>query len=453
MLTPTSFSNSPCLVGSTVKGGPTIKLDSTGHIQIGPEEEAEILKTDQALVAGQPVVVVLTYDTNGGFVAYINGRAGSVTISSHTFAEGELILGADKGGSKPFTGLISQYLGFSRVLHGSEVRDLTEELAAMYGITIPERMGRITSVPVNIAGPIKGINIAPTSANFSHEGGGLTGFWAEWPLAYIEECIAIARAEDWNVLRVIGAIDAVSNGFISEATYIARLTQLAELVNAAGMSLHYTGGDLRHMTGATPASIQTFMSKCAAALVGKKVFAFEIVNEIGTVYNTIPEPILWDWLRMWASAIRSALPGVPLTLSQVGRGGGLKESGSDANTARSADYGRHSRLDDIVDFHCVHLYGVVTANTLNPLLVTSDKPILIGETGIEGNQGTEKIEAFWRTIKELVESDPRVMGVLAWSLMEQSNPVNGNGLYNGTTKLPIAAYVNPYKAIPQGVLT
>src|ERR1700686_128910 len=449
VVNPTELAGQVVLVGGTANGDLSLEVTASGQLKI-VSQNIETLVTNELekLAVNQPVIISLTMDTNGDFVWYVNGRPSQCGTLSHTFEEGTLVIGYH-GGGVHFKGVMGQGIRHNRVLRGSEIRDLTQELAAEYGITIQPRIGRITSIPVNIAGPIKGVNIEPASTNYGfHEEGGFGGLWGEWPLAYLEECIAKAKAiAGVTVVRIIGQPSIVYKGWTAEATYLERLAQLAGLLDAKGLYLHYTVGDTRHLKNEPAATYQAFLGKCAETLVGHNVFAVELTNEIIGSYTVFPEPILWQWMGQWAAEVRAKLPGVPLTISNVGSGVGF----SNGPIGRMVDYVRNARFDDIVDFHCEHLYEPASGNgltehTLDPLLVFSDKPILIGECGMEATETTEKIENYWRHIKALLESDRRIMGALAWSIVGEKF-----GLYNPVTHANNAATYAGFGTLPSGV--
>jgi hypothetical protein len=461
---PESLAAEQTLIGSPTAGALRISITTAGRVVIAAEGGATLatsLESAEKVEAGKKAMLIVTLNTNGDYMFILNGRPLYFPgTSTPAFVEGPVTFGAAGAGTtkllkanKPFE------CAYNRNLIASELLAAIEALSFEYGIPLQPRIGREVSVPVNLAGPVPGTNIAPSAANFAAGGalGGFAGFWSQ-SMASLEtqvnENLALMNSlPGHKVGRILGSPIAVWEGLVSEPNYLLRVKKVAELFDAAGQQLHFVGGDLNKIAHGTPAMYETLLANCAKELVGHKVFAFEIMNEIVDSYGRISENQVIDWMRRWGAAIRAQLPGVPITISNVGRLGhvGATAGVAEQNSSALADYFMHKALDDIVDFHSVHFYpgtnSHIVLSTITAILLNSLKPVHIGEYGIKRTEATEaECRAYYETINAIVAIDPRIIGASAWSLTDSEEK---EGMFTNTLA-PFKPFVEPFNAMISG---
>jgi hypothetical protein len=265
-------------------------------------------------------------------------------------------------------------------------------------------------------GKVRGGNIAPKPG-----GWGWRGLFTEWDWTnWIKPQVDRAKLLGLNAIRLLGAPESVfasvltgAPAAISQTTYVARWVQLAQYCQDQGMALYpclVTASDFDDTgLGYQDATI-TGVAKASATALAKfsNVFAFDVFQEGG------PTVALADVLAMMA-AIRSVTPNVPLTCS---RGSGQWYDGIPGNPQTVP---LQSWLaTNGADFVDVHAYEAgLTPRDMDFILSLTDKPVLIGEYGVNQAQTTAEQTARYKAYADLHNREG-VVGSFLWALADQS---------------------------------
>jgi hypothetical protein len=139
------------------------------------------------------------------------------------------------------------------------------------------------------------------------------------------------------------------------------------------------------------------------------VLAIELCNEVASGYAIYPERDVVAWISLWASVIRAATPSIPLSISDV-------SPGTLSDKIGQVDY--YARFARMVDFFDLHVYDGLEIASDSSLLasyeLSVDRPLLIGEFGIDRTAAGADPSAFYSQVKMLGQSSHVVVGALQW---------------------------------------
>jgi hypothetical protein len=434
------------IVGPNNNGGVHFRINTAGTLQILAGGVASIGTSTDTVTTAKASVLAVTYDGVGRYVFYIDGRPAQLSRVAQALTGGTTVnIGAFGASSDPFAGDIGEIVRWPRVLLGHDLKAAMLGLAAKWGVTLKQRLGKPTGRPTIFA-RIKGASVHPKSGQSSYNGNSLSGFWGPgYDFAWIQSSIDDAVAAGANTIRTIGDVEAVYTGLVSQGTYNTRLAQIADYCASVNVGYLYAGADFRHLGGADPTFIRDKLVSEATVLASRSnVIAIELVNEIGASYgNVVPERTAFAWLSMWATAVRAVAPNVALTASEPG---GQSFGQPEADTERSADYTRFSRID-WADFYVMHYYGTTPYDyMLNPLIVMADKPVLIGEYGMDVAAGGAARTAFYNAIDSVIDNNPSdVLGGINWAARNDTY-----GLYSETGNTAQTDISVPFAAMTGG---
>lgn len=438
------------ILGSAT-GGIQWRIDAAGTMSLNKTNAALIGTSVDTVPVNQWVVLAVTYDTAGNVCFFINGRPAGVANAATTFTAGTKVQIGGIAGSERFAGYIGEIARWSRALAGAELRASIYRMASKWAVILPARIAANTYAPLRFSGLIKGANIHPRSSDFGYgSGSGLVGLWGHWDwTGWIKPCVDGAKALGCNVIRIIGDVESVYTGVITQATYLAQLTQLADYLQSQGMYLYACGGDPTHFAGADNAFITSFLSTQATTLApyARNVIAFDLVNEASGGWlapATIPEQVLIGWIAQWSRAVRVALPTTPITVSNVSGGW----SNSATPLALLSDWKRYRQIAPYVDFFDVHVYPQ-NPNTTQAwhggvYEMFSDKPIVYGEFGASraSRTGLQMADAY-ETVRQMMLGSPQCAGAIQWAI------VNDNyGLYNESAQTLQSDIAPTFAAFP-----
>jgi hypothetical protein len=311
-----------------------------------------------------------------------------------------------------FSGAIGEILRWNRPLGGGELRTVFDALSAKWSIPVAQPIDGPVIAPLRTKA-LKGSNIIPPLIDLANDDPGASAWlnlWSRWDWQWIELSVRRAVEQGANAIRLIGDVNAVHSGAISEATYHDRLQQVISLCQSLRCRFYYCAIDLRHKRDADPAFIAQFLSGVAVVLArNDNVLAIELCNEVASAYAIYSEHEVVTWIGAWASAIRGAAPGIPLSISDV-------SPGTLTDKIRQVSY--YAKFAHMVDFFDLHVYdGLEIASDsaiLGPYELSVNRPVLIGEFGIDRTIAGTDPSAFYTRVKMLRDSSPLVAGALQW---------------------------------------
>jgi hypothetical protein len=431
------------IIGSDNTGAFQLRVNSDGTVEALSSSVASIGKTTDTVTAGQPVLLAFHYDALGNYAHYINGRPSAPNRILRAFTAGRLVsLGAVASATEPYSGDIFEVVRFTRVLKGGELRDAMAVLAQKWGITLKSRFPRTSSKVRSTV--VKGSNIHPRATDLA-TANPWKSLWSAWPYtAWVKDSIDKAKGLGANLVRLIGDVEAVYDGTMTQSTYLTQLDQRVAYCQSIGVMAYPVGSDFRHLGHADAAFVRDFLVAQAGVLANyDNVYAFELVNELSSSFSTFGDRLAIGWFTQIATAVRAAAPNLPLSISEAG-----KSTGSWPQGERGGDYAHLSKIAPYVDILDAHLYDTTTRSAdLAPLIALTDKPIMIGEFGIDRTGGSSAGDraTYYAAVMQLVADNPEIRGVIQWAIRNDKF-----GLYdetNGTLQSDIAptwAAYHPY---------
>lgn len=406
-------------------GGLQLRIDDDGSLAALDAGRSGIVQTEAGAIGDSASIVAFTLDSVGNSALYVNGRPAGGAVSPVQFPLGVTMTIGSAYNAEFFSGTIGEILRWNRPLGGGELRTVFDALSAKWSIPVARPIDAPVIAPLR-AKALKGSNIIPALADLANDDPGASAWlnlWSRWDWHWIELSVRRAVEQGANAIRLIGDVNAVHTGAISEATYHDRLQQVIGLCQALGCRFYYCAIDLRHKRDADPAFIAQFLSGVAAVLVrNSNVLAIELCNEVASGYALYPEQDVVTWIGAWASAIRAAAPGIPLSISDV-------SPGTLSDKIGQVDY--YAKYAHMVDFFDLHVYdGLEIASDsamLAPYELSVGRPLLIGEFGIDRKVAGAEPGAFYSRVKMLRDSSPLVAGALQWGAINDQW-----GLYSET---------------------
>jgi hypothetical protein len=310
------------------------------------------------------------------------------------------------------SGTIGEILRWNRPLNGGELRTVFGALSAKWSIPVARPIDGPVPAPLR-AKALKGSNIIPSLVDLANDDPGASAWlnlWSRWDWHWIDLSIRRAVEQGANTIRLIGDVNAVHSGAITEATYHERLQQVVSHCESLGCQFYYCAIDLRHKRDADPTFIAAFLSGVAIVLASNRnVLAIELCNEVASAYAIYPEQEVVAWIDSWARAIRAAAPTIPLSISDV-------SPGTLSDKISHPDH--YARFANMVDFFDLHVYeGLEIASDsaiLAPYELSVHRPLLIGEFGIDRTAAGADPGTFYSRVKMLRDSSPVVAGALQW---------------------------------------
>jgi hypothetical protein len=405
-------------------GGGTIlgPSESTGGLQLRIDDDRSlaalnagrsgIVQTPPGAVGDSASIVAFTLDSVGNSALYVNGRPAACAVSPVRFPSGVTMTIGSAYNAEFLSGTIGEILRWTRPLNGGELRTVFGALSAKWSIPVARPIDGPVTAPLR-AKALKGSNIIPALTDLANDDPAASAWlnlWSRWDWQWIELSIRRAVEQGARTIRLIGDVNAVHSGAITEATYHARLQQVVSYCALLDCRFYYCAIDLRHKRDADPAFIAEFLSGVAAILArNDNVLAIELCNEVASAYSIYPEQDVVTWIAAWASAIRAAAPTIPLSISDV-------SPGTLSDKIGQVDY--YARFAHMVDFFDLHVYdGLEIASDsaiLAPYELSVNRPLLIGEFGIDRTAAGAKPGAFYSRVKMLRESSQVVVGALQW---------------------------------------
>ena len=142
---------------------------------------------------------------------------------------------------------------------------------------------------LNFVGKVKGLNLtAKPGAPMER------AYWLEWDWdGWIRPQLDCAVALGCNTIRILGDVAMVLNGQMSQATYNARWTQLANYCQANGLAVHYTGCatyDVNGVDNGNMADMADFKGKIRKASHGMCLAMVQSTASGGQIRVTATSP-------------------------------------------------------------------------------------------------------------------------------------------------------------------
>ena len=393
-------------------GGLQLRIDDDGSVVALNAGRAGIVQTSPAAVGDSPCIIAFSLDSVGNSALYINGRPAVGALSPVSFPTGVTMTIGSAYNAEFFSGTIGEILRWNRPLHGGELRTVFEALSAKWDIPVARPIDGPVSAPLR-AKALKGSNIIPALVDLANDDPGASAWlnlWSRWDWQWIEASVRRAVEQGANTIRLIGDVNAVHTGVITEATYHDRLQQVVSLCATLGCRFYYCAIDLRHKRDADPSFIAQFLSGVAAVLGrNSNVVAIELCNEVASAYTIYPEQEVVAWIGAWASAIRAAAPAIPLSISDV-------SPGTLSDKIGQVDY--YARFAHMVDFFDLHVYDDLEIASdsapLAPYELSVNRPLLIGEFGVDRRVPGAQPGPFYSRVKMMRDSSTLVVGALQW---------------------------------------
>lgn len=407
-------------IGTGINGGNNgfeFRVNDDGTVTAARSGVWEIGTSSRRILAGRFNVVAFQYDTNGTWACYINGQSAGMGRTKFTLSRSRtsLALGYSFGSPTPaFRGELAEVIRYTRPLLGQELLHLHRYLATKWDVPLARRIDS-SSKPPHLSGLV-GSNVAPRLAQYS-SGSVWTDFWSDWDWRWVKHSIDRARASGSNAIRTIGDVQAVGLGRLEQAGYLERLEQIIRYCRKHRVRYYPCGFSLQAVGSTSIASVHRQLVAQARLFARNLdvVVGFDLVNELGTNYDSYGRERAIGLALSLAAAVRHAAPAVPITVSDIGdlQWGAL---------SRGTPLALYRRFAAHVDFFDVHVYaepGDLRAWHLAPYELTVGKPLMIGEFGADASgQGESKADRYYRSVRALRDATPSVRGVFQWAAVD-----------------------------------
>jgi hypothetical protein len=407
-------------------GGLQLRIDDDGSLAALNAGRSGIVQTRQGTVGDSACIVAFTLDSVGNSALYVDGRPVAGAVSPVRFPPGATMTIGSAYNAEFFSGTIGEILRWNRPLGGGELRTVFDALSTKWTIPVARTFDGPVVAPLR-AKTLKGSNIIPALVDLANDDPAASAWlnlWSRWDWQWIELSVRRAVEQGANTIRLIGDVNAVHSGAITEAAYHDRLQQVVTLCRSLGCRFYYCAIDLRHKRDADPDFIAQFLAGVAAVLArNSNVVAIELCNEVASAYDIYPEQEVIAWIGAWANAIRAAAPAMPLSISDVSPGSLSDKIGQTDSYARFAH---------MVDFFDLHVYAGLEIGPdsaiLAPYELGVNRPLLIGEFGIDRTAAGAEPGGFYSRVKAMRDSSPLVVGALQWGAINDQW-----GLYSEST--------------------
>jgi Cellulase (glycosyl hydrolase family 5) len=407
-------------------GGLQVRIDDDGSVGALDAGRAGIVQTRPGAVGDSACIIAFSLDSVGNSALFVNGRPVASAVSPVRFPIGVTMTIGSAYNAEFFSGTIGEILRWNRPLNGGELRKAFEALSAKWDIPVARAIDAPVVAPLRVKA-LKGSNIIPALVDLAHDDPGSSAWlnlWSRWDWPFIELSVRRAVEQGANTIRLIGDVNAVRTGMITEAVYHERLQQVVSLCDSLACRFYYCAIDLRHKRDADPAFIAHFLSGVATVLDrNNNVVAIELCNEVASAYAVYPEEEVVAWMGAWSSAIRAAAPSIPLSISDV-------SPGTLSDKIGQIDY--YAKYAHMVDFFDLHVYDGLEIGAdsaiLAPYELSVNRPLLIGEFGIDRSVAGAHPQDFYSRVKTMRDSSVLVVGALQWGAINDEY-----GLYSETT--------------------
>ncbi|MBY6709505.1 hypothetical protein HQ308_22185 [Rhodococcus sp. BP-241] len=105
---------------------------------------------------------------------------------------------------------------------------------AKRGVQMPQRILSDTPAPPVLNRPLKGSNIDPKAADLNRPNAWV-GLHGSWDWAWMKRSVDRAKSLGANTIRLVGDVETVASGVISQATYLAQLGLLVDYCATQGL--------------------------------------------------------------------------------------------------------------------------------------------------------------------------------------------------------------------------
>ena len=266
--------------------------------------------------------------------------------------------------------------------------------------------------------------------------------WNNWWRPQIDDAAAVG-----NAVRLFGCPKAIAVGVIDQGTYLARWEQVLDYVAAKNLYAYPCGGDLGHW-GEMPDSQAIDLYGAWADLLKKytNVIGVEITSEalsaMATPQAGMPSDPLAT-LKSLTDTVR-AHSGLAVTHSMSLTDPGLW-------TWDGGGIYPLPQLFEMSDFLDYHVYCTTTPQAAAQAFTTpwgQGKQMVVGEFGCNLTISSKARRATYKQMHDIVASDNRFAGALAWSCWDPSNTTDSQyGLYDVKRRLRTDISV-PFATIP-----
>jgi hypothetical protein len=120
----------------------------------------------------------------------------------------------------------------------------------------------VADIPVNFSGTVRGVNLTTAPGDYSLEDLWSNWNWSGWIRPQIDKALALGA----KAIRLIGSVQVVNLGTISQATYNARMAQFCAYCVANGLAIYPTGC-ATYGTGGTPNGVASLSNAAIAGVI------------------------------------------------------------------------------------------------------------------------------------------------------------------------------------------
>lgn len=267
-----------------------------------------------------------------------------------------------------------------------------------------------------------------------------------WSLPFMKRQIDNSVAVGANAVRITCSVYGASLGNYTTAELVDRYGSILGYAQDQGLLVYPCAGGVPSSMLTDAPAFQAFLTALGEWVsytsAFESVIGFDGVNEPAAQFSQVTPP---HQIAAMLASMREVYDGattLPTTFDRV----------VFHNYQWAGDLGHF--LDPIVDFVDVHAYtegelpSVAGAKTL---MNTKEgrRPVLIGEFGT--NMATPSVDraAYYTAVKNIVESDKRIMGAFAWAAIDTADtPDQQWGLFSGSTNTERPDITNIFRTFP-----
>jgi hypothetical protein len=251
---------------------------------------------------------------------------------------------------------------------------------------------------------IRGANITVKSSYYPRPWHNL---WLEWDWDnWIKWQVDLARTLGANCIRVVGSVSTVAEEAVPLAEQQAHWAQLLDYLATVGMYAYPCPSDLRHWGAATlPQAVAQYRALGGLLDGYANVIGVDVSNEAAFALEDGRNAADLQATLSALTAALQARTSKPLTHSV---------SLGNAQEWFQPWVGQFTATD----FVDVHLYYTPAPTDAHSLFGQSwgDRPLIIGEFGIGIDEPSSRRTARYLAVKDLMATDPRFVGALAWDI-------------------------------------